>query len=130
MIFGMWLAYATGGVAKAKKSPLLPCSACASSETIAVPFLWSHVAPSAALRPRLIQRDALAVPSAASTVGCASALACPLAHWQSGVAQIQRIVVSAVERRQRVRQAVVVWRLGSFSKGGVLACTGGVAHRG
>ena len=61
-----------GGVAKAKKSPLLPCSACASSETIAEPFLWSHVAPSAALSHRLVQRDALAVPSTASTVGCAA----------------------------------------------------------
>ena len=63
-----------GGVAKAKKSPLLPCSACTSSETIAEPFLWSHVAPSAALRPRLVQRDALAVISTASTVGRAAPL--------------------------------------------------------
>ena len=56
------------------------------------------------------QQRARRAQSAAQHRWVVSALACPLAHWRSGVAQIQRILVSAEERRQRVRQAVVVLR--------------------
>ena len=137
-----------GGITKAKKSSLLPCSACATSETIAELFLWSQVAPSAALRPRLVQRDAVAVTSTASTVGCAAPLGrvgvgmaagalavkcCPDATVLGqccGATAACSPGCGGVVSSQAARPARRTQPLGSFSKGGVLACTGGVARRG